>query len=93
MKKLCEADSPSTSPADWDGATVKTGSLWDDPKTIAMSIDGVLRSIYGEKLASEWLDLPNTNPLFDGGTPRAFMASHGFEGARKVLRLLASRVV
>src|SRR5690606_2880234 len=36
-----------------------------------------LRILHGEALADRWVQLPNTNPLFDGATPLAYMVRGG----------------
>jgi hypothetical protein len=50
-----------------------------------------LNILYGEPLADEWVRLPNTNPVFGGGTPLAYMLSGGLPAMQTVRRLLDAR--
>jgi hypothetical protein len=50
-----------------------------------------LNILYGETLADEWVRLPNSNPLFGGGTPLAYMLSGGLPAMQTVRRLLDAR--
>jgi hypothetical protein len=50
-----------------------------------------LNILYGESLADEWVRLPNTNRLFAGVTPLAFMARGGIPAMQTVRRLLDAR--
>jgi hypothetical protein len=50
-----------------------------------------LNILYGESLADEWVRLPNTNRLFGGLAPIAFMAQGGIPAMQTVRRLLDAR--
>ena len=50
-----------------------------------------LHILYGDKLADEWVRLPNTNPVFAGRTPLAFMLGGGLLAMQSVRRLLDAR--
>lgn len=50
-----------------------------------------LHILYGDKLADEWVRLPNTNPVFAGHTPLAFMLGGGLLAMQSVRRLLDAR--
>ena len=50
-----------------------------------------LRILYGEKLAHEWVSLPNDNRLFSGKTPLAYMIAGGLPAIQNVRRLLDAR--
>lgn len=50
-----------------------------------------LHILYGDKLADEWVMLPNTNVIFGGDTPLKFMLAHGLIGMQTVRKLLDAR--
>ena len=50
-----------------------------------------LHIVYGEKLADEWVRLPNTNRIFGGETPLAYMNRGGIPAMQVVRRLLDAR--
>lgn len=50
-----------------------------------------LHILYGDKLADEWVHLPNTNPVFQGRTPLATMLGGGLLAMQTVRRLLDAR--
>jgi hypothetical protein len=50
-----------------------------------------LNILYGEKLADEWIRLPNNNRIFGGGTPLDYMARGGVPAMQIVRRLLDAR--
>lgn len=50
-----------------------------------------LHILYGDKLADEWVLLPNTNPIFAGRTPLVFMLGGGLLAMQSVRRLLDAR--
>jgi hypothetical protein len=50
-----------------------------------------LNILYGEKLADEWVRLPNTNRIFGGRTPLDYMARGGVPALQTVRRLLDAR--
>jgi hypothetical protein len=51
-----------------------------------------LNSLHGEKLADQWIQLPNSNRIFGGSTPLEYMIRGGVEGMQNVRRLLDARV-
>ncbi|MBV8072493.1 MAG: DUF2384 domain-containing protein [Acidobacteriaceae bacterium] len=50
-----------------------------------------LNILYGEKLADEWVRLPNSNRIFGGRTPLDYMMSGGVPAMQIVRRLLDAR--
>jgi hypothetical protein len=50
-----------------------------------------LHIVYGDKLADEWVSLPNSNALFAGRTPLAYMTGGGLLAMQNVRRLLDAR--
>ena len=50
-----------------------------------------LNILYGEELADEWVRLPNTNRLFGGATPLAYMVRGGIPAMQTARRLLDAR--
>jgi hypothetical protein len=50
-----------------------------------------LNIIYGEKLADEWVRLANSNRLFGGLAPLAYMTQGGIPAIQSVRRLLDAR--
>lgn len=47
-----------------------------------------LNTIYAEKLAGEWPQLPNTNPTFGGQKPLTYMVKGGLPAMQRVRQLL-----
>ena len=47
-----------------------------------------LRILHSEPLADQWVHLPNSNPLFGGQTPLAYMIRGGLPALQTVRRLL-----
>jgi hypothetical protein len=47
--------------------------------------------LYSEPLADAWIRRPNTNPLFGGLTPLAYMIQGGQPAMQSVRRLLDAR--
>ena len=56
-----------------------------------LGIYKALHILYGDKLADEWVHLPNTNPIFNGRTPLAYMLGGGLLAMQTVRRLLDAR--
>lgn len=56
-----------------------------------LGIYKALHILYGDKLADEWIHLPNTNPIFNGRTPLAYMLGGGLLAMQTVRRLLDAR--
>lgn len=50
-----------------------------------------LRILHSDRLADEWVRLPNANPIFDGRTPLAYMVAGGLPALQTVRRLLDAR--
>lgn len=56
-----------------------------------LGIYKALHILYGDKLADEWVHLPNSNPVFAGRTPLAVMLGGGLLAMQTVRRLLDAR--
>jgi hypothetical protein len=56
-----------------------------------LGIYKALHILYGDKLADEWVHLPNSNPVFNGRAPLAFMLGGGLLAMQTVRRLLDAR--
>ncbi len=56
-----------------------------------LGIYKALHILYGDKLADEWVHLPNTNAVFQGRTPLACMLGGGLLAMQTVRRLLDAR--
>lgn len=50
-----------------------------------------LNILYSSRLADAWITLPNTNPMFHGGSPLAYMLRLGLPGMMHVRQLLDAR--
>ena len=50
-----------------------------------------LHILYGDKLADEWVKLPNSNAIFGGRAPLAYMMAGGLLAMQTVRRLLDAR--
>lgn len=50
-----------------------------------------LHVLYGDKLADEWVSLPNSNAIFAGRTPLAYMIAGGLVAMQTVRKLLDAR--
>ncbi|MFC7287850.1 DUF2384 domain-containing protein [Herminiimonas glaciei] len=50
-----------------------------------------LHILYGEKLANEWVGLPNKNAIFSGLSPLAYMQAGGLLAMQVVRKLLDAR--
>lgn len=50
-----------------------------------------LNILHARKLADEWIRLPNSNPIFAGETPLAYMIRGGLPAMQTVRRLLDAR--
>lgn len=67
-----------------------------DPDTLTrisylIGIYKALNVLYGEKLASEWISLPNDNAIFGGSSPLEYMLCGGIPAMQVVRRLLDAR--
>ena len=56
-----------------------------------LGIYKALHILYGDKLADEWVQLPNTNAIFAGRTPLATMLGGGLLAMQTVRRLVDAR--
>ena len=60
--------------------------------SLVLGIYKALHILYAEPaFADHWLRMPNTNPLFGGRTPLAFLLDAGIDGLFQLRRLLDSR--
>jgi hypothetical protein len=50
-----------------------------------------LHILYGDKLADEWITLPNKNVIFRGSTPLAYMLAGGLVAMQTVRKLVDAR--
>src|SRR5471032_1894562 len=60
-------------------------------KSALKGIYKALHIIYGDKLADEWVGLPNSNIVFEGRTPLAYMLGGGMAAMHLVRQLLDAR--
>ena len=56
-----------------------------------LGIYKALHVLYGEKIADEWIMLPNSNLIFGGRTPLALMVGGGLVAMQMVRKLLDAR--
>ena len=59
--------------------------------SVLIGIDRALHILYGDKLATEWVALPNSNAIFGGHAPLAYMLGQGLTGMQTVRTLLEGR--
>jgi len=72
----------------------KTKKLDQDQLTRVSLVLGIFKALnilYSEKLADAWVSLPNTNPIFGGDTPLAYMTKGGVPAMLRVRQLLDAR--
>lgn len=74
----------------------KTGSrtLAQDRLTRISLLTGIFKALnilYRKKLADRWVRLPNTNPVFGGDAPLAYMIKGGVPAMLRVRQLLDAR--
>lgn len=50
-----------------------------------------LNILYSKRLADRWVQLPNTNPMFEGDTPLAYMIRGGVPAMLRVRQLFDAR--
>jgi hypothetical protein len=71
------------------------GRVLDADKLLRVSylvgIFKALNILHSQRLADEWVKLPNTNRIFGGMTPLAYMTSGGTPAMQTVRRLLDAR--
>ena len=72
-----------------------TGRVLDADKLLRISyligIFKALNILHGQPLADEWVRLPNSNRIFMGSTPLAYMVKGGAPAMQTVRRLLDAR--
>jgi len=83
------------------GATKTSNSKTSEVKTLdqdkltrvslLVGIFKALNILYGTKLADAWIQLPNSNPIFGGETPMAYMLKGGVPSMLRVRQLLDAR--
>src|ERR1700675_4693256 len=56
--------------------------------SLLVGIFKALNILYGTRLANAWVQLPNTNPIFGGETPLAYMLKGGVPSMLRVRQLL-----
>ncbi len=59
--------------------------------SLLVGIFKALNILYNPKLADAWVTLPNTNPIFRGLTPAAYMIQRGQPGMVSVRQMLDAR--
>jgi hypothetical protein len=59
--------------------------------SLILGVFKALQILYGRKLADGWINLPNSNPLFEGATPLAYMTRGGVPAFMRVRQLLDAR--
>ena len=59
--------------------------------SLLLGIFKALNILYSRKLADAWMTLPNSNPMFQGLTPLAYMVQRGQPGMVHVRQLLDAR--
>ena len=59
--------------------------------SLLLGIYKALHILYGDKLADEWVQLPNSNAIFGGRTPLTFMMAGGLLAMQTVRKLLDAR--
>jgi len=59
--------------------------------SLLVGIFKALNILYSTKLADAWVQLPNSNPIFGGRTPLAYMVKGGLPSMLRVRQLLDAR--
>jgi hypothetical protein len=59
--------------------------------SLLLGIFKALNILYGEALADAWITLPNSNPMFRGQSPLAYMIERGQPGMLHLRQLLDAR--
>jgi hypothetical protein len=59
--------------------------------SLLLGIFKALNVLYSRKLADAWVTRPNTNPMFGGGAPLAYMIGGGVPALMRVRQLLDAR--
>ena len=58
---------------------------------LLLGIFKALNVLYSRKLADAWVNLPNSNPMFEGESPLAYMIKGGVPSLMRVRQLLDAR--
>lgn len=69
-------------------------SLDQDTLTRVSLLVGIFKALnilYSDRLANAWITLPNTNPMFRGHNPLAYMLRLGLPGMMHIRQLLDAR--
>jgi len=77
------------------GGELKTPLDQDRLVRVSLMV-GIFKSLnilYSQKLADAWISLPNSNPMFAGDTPLAYMVKGGQPAMVRVRQLLDARRV
>ena len=59
--------------------------------SLLLGIFKALNTLYDRKLADSWVNLPNSNPMFSGGTPLGYMIKGGVPAMVRVRQFLVAR--
>ena len=59
--------------------------------SLLLGIFRALNVLYSRKLADSWIQLPNANPMFQGGPPLSYMLKGGVPAFVRVRQLLDAR--
>jgi hypothetical protein len=59
--------------------------------SLLIGIFKALNVLYGRKLADSWINLPNSNPMFEGDTPLNYIIRGGVPSLVRVRQLLDAR--
>lgn len=59
--------------------------------SLLLGIYKALNILYSRRLADGWMTLPNTNPIFQGAMPLAYILRLGLPGMMEVRQLLDAR--
>jgi len=59
--------------------------------SLLLGIFKALNVLYSRRLADSWVGLPNSNPMFEGDTPLAYMIKGGVPALVRVRQLLDAR--
>jgi hypothetical protein len=77
-----------------DAKTLDVKILDQDKLTRVSLLVGIFKALnilYSTKLADAWVQLPNSNPIFGGQTPLAYMLKGGVPSMLRVRQLLDAR--
>jgi hypothetical protein len=59
--------------------------------SLLLGVFKALNILYSRRLADSWVGLPNSNPMFEGDTPLAYMIKGGVPALVRVRQLLDAR--